>query len=82
MSFFIAVVLLVVGLLLANFLWTLKANKHMESEAKRCLQNNCEVDEAWHSDGRVYTKGLALIEQNNKLRFVKQAKLCDIGLLK
>ncbi|MBD3822615.1 MAG: hypothetical protein IE914_10215 [Thiotrichales bacterium] len=82
MSFFVAVVLFVVGLLLANFLWTLKENKHMESEAKRCLQNNCEADGAWHSDGRVYTKGLALIEQNNKLRFVKQAKLCDIGLLK
>ncbi|MBE0494742.1 MAG: hypothetical protein IBX48_10455 [Thiomicrospira sp.] len=82
MSFFIAVVLLVVGLLLANFLWSVKANKRMESEAKRCLQNDCEADVAWHSGGRVYTKGLALIEQNNQLRFVKQAKLCDIGLLK
>ncbi|SFR49297.1 hypothetical protein [Thiomicrospira sp. ALE5] len=82
MSFFIAVVLLVVGLLLANFLWSLKANKRMESEAIRCLQNDCEANRAWHSDGRVYTKGLALIEQNNQLRFVKQAKLCDIGLLK
>ena len=82
MSFFIAVVLLVIGLLLANFLWSGKTNKRMESEAKRCLQNNCEADGTLHLEGRFYTKGLALIEQNNQLRFVKQSKLCDIGLLR
>ena len=55
--------------------------KVFKKEAKRCLNNFCEVDENWNSNGKVYTKGLAVIEENEKKRFIKQAKVCDIGIL-
>lgn len=66
----------------ASFLWKFKKDDFLASEADRCLNKFCEIDENWNSRGRVYTKGLALIEENGKRRFIKQAKLCDIGILK
>lgn len=77
----LAIAFLFVGLLGASFLWSFKKDKFFEKEAKRCLKNFCEVDENWNSNGKVYTKGLAVIEENEKKRFIKQAKVCDIGIL-
>jgi hypothetical protein len=52
-------------------------------EAKRYLVGFNEVDENWSSNGRVYTNGIALIEdkKTGEKRFIKQAELCDIGIL-
>lgn len=77
----LAIAFLFIGLLGASFLWNFKKDKFFEKEAKRCLNNFCEIDENWNSNGKVYTKGLAVIEENGKKRFVKQAKICDIGIL-
>lgn len=77
----IAILFIFVGFLAMSFLWTAKKDLFLEDEADRCLNNFCEVDESWDSQGRVYTKGLAVVEKDGKKRFVKQAKLCDIGIL-
>ena len=81
---FSSMIFLFLFLLSANFLWTFgKRDKFLESEADRCLNNFCEVDDNWNSNGKVYTKGLAFVkDKNNNLKIIKQAKLCDIGLLK
>ena len=52
-------------------------------EAKRYLFGFNEVDDNWSSNGRVYTNGIALIEdkKTGEKRFIKQAELCDIGIL-
>ena len=77
----IAIFFIFVGFLGVSFLWRFKKDKFLEKEAKRCLNDFCEVDENWNSKGRVYSKGLAVIEENGKKRFIKQAKVCDIGIL-
>lgn len=66
-----------------SFTWSFRKNdftKLMRQEAKRCL-NNYEDDGTYSSKGRVYTKGFAVIEKNGEKKFIKQAKLCDMGLL-
>lgn len=77
----LAIVFLFSGIICASFLWSFKEDKFFKKEAKRCLNNFCEVDENWNSNGKVYSKGLAVIEEKGKKRFVKQAKVCDIGIL-
>ena len=81
MSLLLAGVLLFIALLSASFVWSFRKNEFMESEASRILNNYCEVDDNWSSNGRIYTKGFTVIEENGKQRFVKQAKLCDAGIL-
>ena len=78
---FIAILLLYVGAISASFLWKFKKDDFLASESKRCLNNFCEVDGNWNSRGKLYTKGLTVIERNGKKQFIKQAKLCDIGIL-
>ena len=53
----------------------------MRYESERCLRNQCEVDSNWNPHGRIYTNGFMIEEKNGKTRFVKQAKLCDLGIL-
>lgn len=77
----IAIFTLFVGVLGLSFLWSFKEDRLLEKESKRCLNDFCEADENWNSNGKLYTRGLAVIEENGKKRFVKQAKVCDIGLL-
>lgn len=79
---FISLLLLFVGLIITGLFWRFKRDDFLASEADRCLNRHCEVDSNWSSQGRVYTKGLTVIEKDGKKRFVKQAKLCDIGILK
>lgn len=58
-------------------------NNFSIQEAKRYFLKRNESNKSWHSNGRVYTNGIALI-QNNKTkqkRFIKQSELCDIGIL-
>ena len=81
MSLLLAGILIFIALLSASFVWSLKKSKFMEQESKRCLNGLCEIDDNWSSQGKVYTKGFAIVEENGKQRFVKQAKLCDMGLL-
>jgi hypothetical protein len=78
-----AVVLLLLAFLSVNLLWSFKKDEWAKQEAERCLVNRCQIDDSWHSQGRVYTKGIALVEKSNgELAFIEQAKLCDVGLLK
>jgi len=81
---FSSIILLFLGLFSAGFLWNIgKRDKFLESESNRCLNNFCEISTDWDSNGNVYTKGLTFTENKNKdLKIIKQAKLCDIGLLK
>ena len=74
----IGIVLLILGFYLIRFKSTFEYK-----EAKRYLFGFNEVDDNWSSRGRVYTQGIALIEdkKTGKKRFVKQAELCDIGIL-
>lgn len=78
---FIAILLLYVGFISATFLWKFKKDYFLASESNRCLNNFCEVNSNWNSRGRLYTRGLTVIEKNGKKQFIKQAKLCDIGIL-
>lgn len=78
----IGLLILFVGFISAGLFWRFKRDDFLARESDRCLNRFCEVDNNWNSEGRVYTKGLAVIEKDGKKRFVKQAKLCDIGILK
>ncbi len=86
MEGFIGALLILIGLFGLSLLWRFKKHSFFEEEANRYLNKFCEVDENWSSRGRVYTKGLAILKEKGKdgetkIKFVKQAKLCDIGLL-
>lgn len=81
MEIFVGFLCLIAGLITSSLFWSFKKDKFWEKESDRCLNKFCEVDENWNSNGRVYTKGLTVIEKDGKKQFVKQAKLCDIGLL-
>ena len=53
------------------------------NEAKRYFVGFNKIDNNWSSRGRVYTNGIALLKdkKSNKKFFIKQAELCDIGIL-
>jgi hypothetical protein len=55
----------------------------LETESDRYFFKRNEVNDSWHSYGRVYTKGIALItnKKTGKSKFIKQAELSDIGIL-
>lgn len=78
----IGLLILFVGFISAGLFWRFKRDDFLARESDRCLNRFCEVDSNWSSEGRIYAKGLAVIEEDGKKRFVKQAKLCDIGILK
>ena len=77
----LAFILLFLGLLSFNFFWRFKRDPFLASEANRCLNHSCEVNDNWTSRGRMYTRGLAVVEVDGKKKFIKQAKLVDIGIL-
>lgn len=54
----------------------------MTKEASRIVFEDAKVDDSYSSEGRVYTRGLSLIknEQTGKYNLIPQAKVCDIGL--
>ena len=81
MTIIFSLLLLFLGMLTAGMFWSFKKDIFLASESDRCLNHFCEVDDSWDSRGRMHTRGLALIEENGKKRFVKQAKLCDIGIM-
>ncbi len=73
---------LLVGIVSLVKLNPLSVDSFLRKEAKRGLEDNFKTDDNWHSEGRVYTEGLTLIEKDDgKLFFIKQAKLADTGIL-
>lgn len=77
--------LLFLGLLSAGFLWNFgKRDAFLENEADRCLNNFCKVDDSWNSEGKVFTNGVTFTKnkRTGEVDIIKQAKLCDVGLLK
>ena len=77
----IALLFLLLGLLTSGLFWRFKKDDFLAQESDRCLNRSCEAEPGWTPRGRMYTRGLALIEENGVKRFVKQAKLCDLSLL-
>jgi hypothetical protein len=79
----ISILIFFLAALSTSFLWNFnKKNEFLENEADRNLNNFCEIDKNWNSNGKMYTKGLAVImDEKGSYRFIKQAKLCDIGIL-
>ena len=77
--------LLFLGFLSANFLWNFgKRDTFLEKEANRCLNNFCKVEDSWDSEGKVFTNGVIFTKnkETGQVEIIKQAKLCDVGLLK
>jgi len=60
-------------------------NQFLKDEANRCLSSRCEVSniENLNFEGREYTLGTALLrnKKTGELRFINQAKLCNLGLI-
>ena len=84
---FIASILLFLGLLFAGLFWRFKRDPFLAREANRCLNHFCEVDPNNHSDNhlrrqKMYRRGLSVIWENGKCRFIKTEKLHDLGILK
>lgn len=71
----IAILILYVGFISAGIFWKFKKDDFLMKESYRCLNKFCEIDSDWNSRGRIYTRGLTVIEENGEKRFVKQAKL-------
>jgi len=60
-----------------------RKDSFMKDEADRYLFKYNKMPKGWRSQGRVYTEGIALIEnrKTKQKKFIRQAELCDIGLL-
>lgn len=60
-------------------------NGFLSSEANRCFSERCEVKntDSMSFEGRLYTQGTALLrnKKTGELKFINQAKACDIGLI-
>jgi len=67
--------------MMASFVWSSHKKSAIASDTNRCINNNCLMDENWSADGRVYTEGFAVTKNNTSSTFIKQSKLCDIGIL-
>ena len=86
MEGFIGALLILIGLFGLSLLWRSKKNSFFKEEANRYLNKYCETNKNWSSRGRVYSKGLAILKEIGKdnkikIKFVKQTKLYDIGLI-
>ncbi len=81
MDSILGILLFFLGIYLTRLLWRFKKNDFLNLEADRCLTKFCEVEQNWNSRGRVYTKGLAFVSKNGEKQFIKQVKLCDIGII-
>lgn len=58
------------------------ASPFKREEAYRYLHKHCEAPKDYDSHGRVYCRGIqARKSKDNKVVLIRQAKLCDIGLL-
>lgn len=60
-------------------------NQFLINEAGRCFSQRCEVKDhnSINFEGRLYTQGTALLrnKKTGELKFINQAKTCDIGLI-
>ena len=81
MSLLIFGIVFFMALLSASFVWSFRKDEFMEKEAKRCIGSYCEAGSDWSSNGKIYTNGFTIVEENGKKRYIKQAKLCDAGIL-
>lgn len=79
MELVLGLVCLYIGLMLGSLFWCFKKNDFLAKDADRCLNRFCEVEEdtirEYQLQGYLYTKGLAVIEENGKKRFIKQSKI-------
>jgi len=84
----IGLILLIVGIfsLFVTIRLILKIDifksEFLKNESIRILSDNARVDENYTSQGRIFTRGLAVVKdkESDKFRIIAQAKPCDIGL--
>ena len=78
MSLILFGIFLFLSFLIASFVWESKEKSFLsKEEVNRCINNN-----SWSPNGRVYTEGFVVIkDDSNEAKFIKQTKLCDIGIL-
>jgi len=79
---------IIIGLLgIAVGIYFIKLSKKISlfqlKEAKRYFKNFNEIDNEWSSHGKVYTNGISLLvdKKTGKKKFIKQAEVCDMGIL-
>lgn len=80
--------ILIIGIFLAIILEVVKvrnSNKRpktfLESEAERVIFNNAEELEGWSSQGRSFTRGIAMItDKDGNRKLIAQSKLADGGI--
>lgn len=70
----IGLLILFVGFISAGIFWRFKRDDFLARESDRCLNRFCEVDSNWNSEGRVYAKGLAVIEEGGEKKICKASQ--------
>ena len=77
----VGIVCMVVG----GLLWMKlrNTNDFATREAKRYFYDFNKIDKNWSPEGKVYTKGIALIKdkKTGEKKFIEQAEISDVGLL-
>ena len=58
-----------------------KTHPSLIKEANRYFRGSVVKNEDKLYESRVYSTGLACVEENGKYKFYKQAKWCDTGLI-
>lgn len=72
----------IITYILFELFWNTSDDDFLHNESKRCLEQKCEINKDWHSQGRIYGKGIAFYKnKEGKVEIINQAKLIDIGLL-
>ena len=88
MSLIVGSILIIVGMFGLFFLFDLYkmraifTSSFLQNESARFFNDNSQAPNDYTSEGRTYTKGMAIIKdkETNKLKIITQAKPCDIGL--
>jgi hypothetical protein len=58
------------------------SNEFLSNQAERYFNGNNEMNKEWHPNGRAFTRGISLVKTSgNKLKFIKQSKICDTAIL-
>jgi len=80
-SLTIGVICMIIGALL--WLKLRNINDFAVREAKRYFFDFNKADRNWSSGGKMYTTGIALIEdkRTGEKQFIKQTEINDVGLL-
>lgn len=68
-------------MIMASLVWSNDKRSSIASDTNRCINLNCSVDCNWSAKGRVYTECFVVTKESGKAKYIKQSRLCDIGIL-